>query len=88
MHKFLPQSFNDLLCLILILLIAGLWILMGLQLLELPAEVTGALIVTWTLLCNSISGRSKANPQKNSRHLGPAAAAIIQAKKEPVPLSG
>jgi hypothetical protein len=27
-----------------------MWILTGLKLLELPAEVTGALIVTWTLL--------------------------------------
>jgi hypothetical protein len=50
MQKFLPQSFNDLLCLFLIFLIVGFWTLQGLQLLELPAEVTGALIVTWTLL--------------------------------------
>jgi hypothetical protein len=50
MKKFLPQSFNDLLCLVLIFLIAGIWILQGLKLLELSAEVTGALIVTWTLL--------------------------------------
>jgi len=50
MHKFLPQTFNDLLCLVLITLIGGLWVLMGLGLLELPPEVTGALIVTWTLL--------------------------------------
>jgi len=48
--RFLPQSFNDLLCLVLIFMIAALWILTGLGTLELPAEVTGALIVTWTLL--------------------------------------
>jgi uncharacterized membrane protein YuzA (DUF378 family) len=50
MKNVLPQSFNDLLCLLLIVLIAALWILMGLKLLDLSAEVTGALIVTWTLL--------------------------------------
>jgi hypothetical protein len=50
MNKFLPQSFNDLLCLVFIFLIAGLWVLMGLKILALPPEVTGALIVTWTLL--------------------------------------
>jgi hypothetical protein len=49
-QRFLPSCFNDLLCLLLIGLIAGLWILMGLQVLKLEAEVTGALIVTWTLL--------------------------------------
>jgi hypothetical protein len=48
--KFMPQSFNDLLCLVLILLIAVLWILTGMKILDLSAEVTGALIVTWTLL--------------------------------------
>ena len=48
--KFLPQSFNDLLCLFLVVMITALWILAGMKLLELPAEVTGALIVTWTLL--------------------------------------
>ena len=50
MKNIIPQSFNDMLCLILIMLIAALWILSGLKLLELSAEVTGALIVTWTLL--------------------------------------
>jgi hypothetical protein len=50
MKNYLPQSFNDLLCLFLIALIAGMWILMGLKILVLSAEVTGALIVTWTLL--------------------------------------
>ena len=33
-----------------VFLIAALWALIGLNVLELPAEVTGALIVTWTLL--------------------------------------
>jgi hypothetical protein len=50
MKNIFPQSFNDLLCLVLIILIAALWILTGLKVLELSAEVTGALIVTWTLL--------------------------------------
>jgi hypothetical protein len=50
LSKFIPQCFNDLLCLFLITLIVALWILAGLKLIELQAEVTGALIVTWTLL--------------------------------------
>jgi len=48
--RFAPQSFNDFLCLVLIVLIVTLWILTGIKILELSAEVTGALIVTWTLL--------------------------------------
>ena len=50
MNKLLPSCFNDLLCLVLILIIAGMWLLGGLKVIELPAEVSGALIVTWTLL--------------------------------------
>ncbi len=48
--KLVPQNFNDLLCLVLVTVIIALWILAGMKLLVLPAEVTGALIVTWTLL--------------------------------------
>jgi hypothetical protein len=48
--KLVPQNFNDTLCLVLITVIVALWILLGLKILELSAEVTGALIVTWTLL--------------------------------------
>jgi ABC-type bacteriocin/lantibiotic exporter with double-glycine peptidase domain len=48
--KFAPQNFNDLLCLILIVFIAAVWAIQGLGKLTLSAEVTGALIVTWTLL--------------------------------------
>jgi hypothetical protein len=50
LQRFLPSCFKDFLCLVLIILVAMLWILTGLKALELPAEVTGALIVTWTLL--------------------------------------
>jgi hypothetical protein len=50
MNKFLPASFNDFLCLVLITLIVGMWVLAGMKILELPNEVTGALIVTWTIL--------------------------------------
>jgi hypothetical protein len=50
MRKLIPQNYNDFLCLVLIILIAALWILTGLKILELPSEVTGALIVTWTIL--------------------------------------
>ena len=50
MNRLLPQCFNDSLCLVMVMLITWLWVLSGLKVLELPAEVTGALIVTWTLL--------------------------------------
>ena len=49
-EKLAPQNFNDLLCLVLVVMIMAAWILAGIKLLELPAEVTGALTVTWTLL--------------------------------------
>jgi hypothetical protein len=49
-NKFAPRTFNDFLCLVLVGVISALWTLSGLKTLELPAEVTGALIVTWTLL--------------------------------------
>ncbi len=48
--KFLPQSFNDLLCLILTFLIVALWVASGKAIIQLEEQVTGALIVTWTLL--------------------------------------
>jgi hypothetical protein len=48
--KFIPQRFNDLLALILIFGIVALWILQGINKLSMPSEVTGALIVTWTLI--------------------------------------
>jgi hypothetical protein len=48
--KLMPQAFNDTLCVLLITMITVMWILAGRGLLELSAEVMGALIVTWTLL--------------------------------------
>jgi hypothetical protein len=50
LKRFAPQNFNDFLCLYLISLIVALWILAGIHVVELPQEVVGALIVTWTLL--------------------------------------
>ena len=50
LKNYLPQSYNDFLSLVLIVLIAVLWILLGMKVVELPNEVTGALIVTWTIL--------------------------------------
>ena len=49
-QRFLPACFNDFLCLVLIMLVVGMWVLSGLKVIVLPAEVTGALIVTWTIL--------------------------------------
>jgi len=50
MNKFLPQCFNDLLCIMLVILIVLMWVLTGMDVIALPSEVTGALIVTWTLM--------------------------------------
>jgi hypothetical protein len=57
--KFLPQNFNDFLCLVLILLIVALWILQACNKVTLPSEVTGALIVTWSLLVQYYFRKSK-----------------------------
>lgn len=43
--KFVPQNFNDLLAVMLIIGIVLLWVFA-----TLPTEVSGALIVTWTLI--------------------------------------
>ncbi len=43
--KFVPQNFNDLLAVMLIVGIILLWVFA-----TLPTEVNGALIVTWTLI--------------------------------------
>ncbi len=48
--KFLPQTFNDFLALIFIFGIIVLWIVQGLGKINLSPEVTGALIVTWSLI--------------------------------------
>lgn len=48
--KFLPQNFNDLMSLLLVSAILAVWIVQGCGGLSLPSEVTGALIVTWTLV--------------------------------------
>jgi|GEM_PF-3397772 len=48
--KFLPQSFNDFLCVLLVAVITASWLLAGWGKLELPPEISGAEIVTWTLI--------------------------------------
>jgi len=60
--KLAPQNFNDLLCLVLVVMIMAAWILAGMRLLELPAEVTGALIVTWTLLVQFYFRKKNGSP--------------------------
>lgn len=51
-RSFLPQNFNDFLCLIGLALITALWILHGKNIVVLDDVVLGATIVTWTLLFN------------------------------------
>ncbi|HSW58100.1 MAG TPA: hypothetical protein VLH15_06835 [Dehalococcoidales bacterium] len=63
MRDYLPHNFNDLLCLILIGLIGFLWIMLGRKWLDLPAEVTGALIVTWTLLVQHYFRKKNPGPE-------------------------
>jgi hypothetical protein len=48
--KWLPQSFNDLLALILIGAIVALWILQGQSALTLRDDTNGALVVLFTLV--------------------------------------
>ena len=50
MGKFIPQTFNDFLALVLIFGILGVWIFQGCGKLNMPTEVTGGLLVTWTLI--------------------------------------
>jgi len=49
MKKFIPQNYNDFLCLILVIGIMVIWIMQGKGLVSLSPEVVGALIATWTL---------------------------------------
>jgi len=49
--KFTPQTFNDLLALILmVVVVPGLWVAIGLKCLEIPDVLTGATIPVWTLI--------------------------------------
>jgi hypothetical protein len=48
--KFIPQNFNDLLALGALFIIPTLWILQGKDIIDVQPEVTGALIVTWSLI--------------------------------------
>jgi len=50
MNKFLPQCFNDFLALLLIILIAILWVIEGLDKVVLRDDVNGALVVLFTLV--------------------------------------
>ena len=52
MKKFLPQNFNDLLALFLIVaIIPGLWLLQGIGVIKsFPSDVNGALILAWGLI--------------------------------------
>lgn len=49
--KFIPQNFNDLLALVLmVLIIPGLWVLVGRGIIQVPELITGATIPVWTLI--------------------------------------
>ncbi len=50
MNKFLPQNWNDVLSIVLLLLIPLIWILNGKGVISIAPEVSGALIVAWTLV--------------------------------------
>jgi hypothetical protein len=56
----LPSTFNDLLALLLMcMVIPGLWILDGLGIIAMPAEVTGALILSFGLIAQFYFRRGK-----------------------------
>lgn len=46
----MPKNWNDLLALLLLIIIPGLWVGMGLKLLSLSGEIVGASIMGWTLV--------------------------------------
>lgn len=48
--KFLWDKFNDQFAIIVLFLIVALWILGGIGTIQLPSEVSGALIVAFTLV--------------------------------------
>ena len=52
------KTFNDRLALLVLIIIPALWILQGLEVVSLAPEVTGALIVTWTLVIQFYFRRS------------------------------
>lgn len=60
-RKVAPQNFNDLLCLIVIVLIVLLWVLTGVNVIALPETVTGATIATWTLIVQYYFRRKPTN---------------------------
>jgi hypothetical protein len=45
-----PQNFNDLLALLLVFVIPAMWLLQAVKHLDMPSEVNGGLLVTWTLI--------------------------------------
>ncbi len=59
MSKFIPQNFNDLLALGAIIIIPGIWIMQAVMKVAIPAEVNGALIVTWSLIFQYYFRKSK-----------------------------
>jgi len=50
MGRFLPQNWNDTIALILILIIPTIWVLCGGGIIQIEDAVSGALIVTWTMV--------------------------------------
>jgi hypothetical protein len=55
------KTFNDRLALLLLVVIPVIWIVQGLGKLTLSPEVTGALIVTWTLIIQYYFRKSPPN---------------------------
>jgi hypothetical protein len=60
--KFIPQNFNDFLALILIVLIAGLWVVEGINMVALRDDVNGALVVLFTLVVQFYFRRAPVPP--------------------------
>ena len=56
-------------------MISVLWILAGMKVLELPSEVTSALIVTWTILIQYYFRKKQSERMKGRGYIG------ISAKK-------
>lgn len=70
------RTFNDRLAVMLLALIVALWVLSARGWIELPPEVTGALIMTWGLLIQYYFRRAPVeppgnNPEENGKPLSP-----------------
>lgn len=67
MRKFIPQSFNDFLCLFILGFIFTLWLLDGLGWIEMNPEVLGASIAFFTIVGQFYFRKSKTEKEESPK---------------------